>query len=225
MAAKEATRTTPVVFAMGGDPVETGLVASLNRPGGNLTGIAVLGAEIAAKRLDLLHKLVPTASSIAMLTGRGSPFTEAEMRGAQTAARALGVRLLVFAVVTDDELAAAFTSLTDQKAGALLISGGVRLDARSDQIIALAARHAIPAMFYSSSSVRLGGLASYGPDLPAAYRLAGIYAGRILKGEKPADLPVQQSTKFELVFNLKTAKVLVFEIPPTLLAVADSVVE
>jgi putative tryptophan/tyrosine transport system substrate-binding protein len=184
LAAKEATRTIPVVFFSGFDPVETGVVASLNRPGGNLTGVAILATEIAGKRLDLLHELVPAARVVGMLSS-----IQAEIRDAQSVADSLGVRLLLVFGQTDSEIAAAFASLVEQKAGALLISANVNFDARRDQIIALAARHAIPTMFFYSSAVRVGGLLSYGPDAVDDSRLAGIYAGRILKGEKPADLP------------------------------------
>jgi putative tryptophan/tyrosine transport system substrate-binding protein len=226
MAAKEATRTIPVVFAMGGDPVETGLVASLNHPGGNLTGIAILGAEIATKRLDLLRKLVPAASSMAMLSGPANlSFNLAEARYMQAAARVFGVPVLLLHAGTEREITQAFASLVEQKVGALLIGASVTLDAASDQIIALAAHHGIPTMFFNRSSVLAGALLSYGPDGPDANRQAGVYAGRILKGENPADLPVQQPTKFELVLNLKTAKALGLTIPPNLLAIADEVIE
>jgi len=225
-AAKEATQTIPIVFFTGLDPIESGLVTSFSRPSGNLTGIAMLATDIGPKRLDLMHKLVPRAPLIGMLTGGADvPAVQAEIRGMPSAAEALGVRLLPLHTETDGDIVAAFASLTEQKAGAVLISAIVSLDARRDQIIALAARHGIPTMFFYTSSVRLGGLMSYGPDVPDATRLAGIYAGRILKGEKPASLPVQQSTRFRLAFNLKTAKALGLEIPATLLAIADEVIE
>jgi putative ABC transport system substrate-binding protein len=228
LAAKAATRTIPipVVFGMGGDPVELGLVASLNRPGGNLTGVVSLGAEIAAKRLELLHKLVPAIESIAMLVGRtDSPYDQAEARNVQSAARTLGLRLLLFNATTDSEIAAAFATLVEQQAGAVLLGGNANLAYRTDQIISLAARYALPTMFFGRAAVREGGLLSYAPVANESFRLAGTYAGRILKGEKPADLPVQQATRFEFVINLKTARAIRLEIPPLLLALADEVIE
>jgi putative ABC transport system substrate-binding protein len=226
LAAKAATRTIPVVFGMGGDPVELGLVASLNRPGGNLTGVVSLGADIAAKRLELLHKLVPATESIAMLAGpANSPYSQDEVRNAQSAARTLGLRLLPFNVTTDNELAAAFATLVERQAGAVLLGGSSVLANRTDQIISLAARHALPTMFSRSSEAREGGLSSYGPVTGEISRLAGAYTGRILKGEKPADLPVQLATRFEFVINLKTAGALNFEIPPLVRALADEIIE
>jgi ABC-type uncharacterized transport system substrate-binding protein len=226
LAVKAATRTIPVVFLMGGDPVELGLVASLNRPAGNLTGVAVLSAEIAAKRLELLHKLVPTTESIAMLAGRpDSLFSQDETRRVQSAARILGLRSLIFNVTTDSELSAAFATLVDRRAGAVLIGGGVQLVPRTDQIVSLAVRYALPTMFVRGDAVRAGGLSSYGPVLSENLRLAGTYTGRILKGEKPADLPVQLATRFELNINLNAAKALGLVVPPTLLALADEVIE
>ena len=182
LAAKAAARTIPVVFQMGADAVELGLVASLNRPGGNLTGIVALGAEIAAKRLELLHKLVPATESIAMLVGRtDSPYDQAEARNVQSAARTLGLRLLLFNATTESEIAAAFATLVERQAGAVLLGGSVQLDSRTDQIISLTARHALPTMFYYGSAVREGGLLSYGPLLSESLRLAGAYTGRILR--------------------------------------------
>jgi putative ABC transport system substrate-binding protein len=225
LAAKAATRTIPVVFFTGADPVELGLVASLNRPGGNLTGAFTLAAEIAAKRLELLHKLVPATESIAMLAGSADPYTQAETRNVQSAARTLGLRLLVFNATTESEIAAAFATLVERQAGAVLLSGAAQLQPMTDQIISLAARYALPAMFYSGFAARAGGLLSYGAVANENYRLVGAYIGRILKGEKPADLPVQLSTRFEFVINLKTARALKLEIPPLLLALADEVIE
>jgi putative ABC transport system substrate-binding protein len=226
LAAKAATRTIPVVFNIGRDAVELGLVASLNRPGGNLTGIVGLGVEIAAKRLELLHKLVPATESIAMLVGRtDSPYDQAEARNVQSAARTLGLRLLLFNATTESEIAAAFATLVERQAGAVLLGGSVQLDSKTDQIISLAARHALPTMFYYGSAVREGGLLSYGHLLGESFRVVGAYTGRILKGEKPADLPVQLATRFEFVINLKTARALKLEIPPLLLALADEVIE
>jgi putative tryptophan/tyrosine transport system substrate-binding protein len=226
LAAKAATRTIPIVFSVGSDPVEVGLVASFNRPGGNLTGIAALGTEISAKRLELLHKLVPAADLIAMLVGSTDlPYDQAEIRGAESASRALGVRLLLLTASNDSDVAAAFATLVEHRAGALLIGGSTPLDDAREQIISLAALHSIPTMFYFISSVGLGGLAGYGPDVPDAYRQVGIYVGRILRGEKPADLPVQRPTRFPLLINLKTASAMGFNIPANVLVLADEVIE
>jgi putative ABC transport system substrate-binding protein len=225
VAANAATRTIPVVFQMGADPVELGLVTSLSRPGGNLTGVAVLAAEIAAKRLELLHKLVPATESIAMLAGPADPYTQAETSNLQSAARTLGLRLLLLNATTESEIAAAFATLVERGAGAVLLTAHVQLVPRYDQIISLAARNALPTMFYRGSAVREGGLSTYGADDNEPFRLAGAYTGRILKGEKPADLPVQLSTRFEFIINLKTARALRLEIPPLLLALADEVIE
>jgi len=225
LAAKAATPTIPVVFIISGDPVGLGLVSSLNRPGGNLTGVAALVAEIAAKRLELLHKLVPAAESIAMFSGPAAEASsQAEVRNAQSAARALGLRLLLFNVATDSEVAAAFATLVERQAGAVLVGGSVQLIPRYDQIISLAARYTLPTMFVYGNA-REGGLLSYGPVVSEYIRLVGAYTGRILKGEKPADLPVQLATRFEFVINLKTARALRLEIPPLLLALADEVIE
>jgi putative ABC transport system substrate-binding protein len=227
VAAKAATRTipVPVVFLIGTDPVGLGLVASLNRPGGNFTGVVALIAEIAAKRLELLHKLVPATESIAMFsraTTEASP--QAEVRNVQSAARTLGLRLLLSNATTDSEIAAAFATLVERQAGAVLGGGSVQLIPRYDQIISLAARYALPTMFVYGNA-REGGLLSYGAVLSEDVRLAGAYTGRILKGEKPADLPVQLSTRFEFIINLKTARAIRLEIPPLLLALADEVIE
>jgi putative ABC transport system substrate-binding protein len=222
-AAKAATRTIPIVFAAAIDPVETGLVASLNRPGGNLTGFTFLVAEIAGKRLDLLHKLVPAVHVVGMLTG--SRGIQAEIRDAQSAADSLGLRLLLLPGVTDSEIAAAFQTLVAEQAGALMISGNGPLLAKTGQIIALAARHAIPAFYIDSAAVRAGGFASYGPVLSESMRQVGVYAGRILKGDKPADLPLVQQTRFEFAINLKTAKALGLEVPPMVSVLADKIIE
>jgi putative ABC transport system substrate-binding protein len=228
LAAKSATRTIPVIFLMGGDPVELGLVASLNRPGGNLTGVFILLAETAAKRLELLHKLVPAAESIAMFSGPADSFyagPQAEARNVQSAARALGLRLLLFNATTESEIAAAFAALVERQAGAVLVGGSTRLSPRTDQIISLAARYRLPTMFAYDIPAREGGLFSYGPVVSESARVAGGYIGRILKGEKPADLPVQLSTRYQFIINLKTAKALTLEIPPLLLALADEIIE
>ena len=205
-------------------PVETGLVVSLNHPDGNLTGIAILGAAIAAKRLDLLHKLVPATASIAILSGPTLGFNLAEAGNMRAAARVLGVHVLLLHAGTEREITQAFASLVEQTVGALLIGASVTVDAARDQITALAA-HRIPTMFFNRSSVSAGALLSYGPDGPDANRQAGVYAGRILKGENPADLPVQQPTKYELVINLRTAKTLGLTMLPNMVAVADEVID
>ena len=191
LAVKAATRTipVPVVFLIGTDPVELGLVASLNRPGGNLTGVAGLTADTAAKRLELLHKAVPATELIAMLVGtQGDVASQAEVRNVQSAARALGLRLLPFNATTESEIAAAFATLVERQAGAVFVSGGLQLFPRYDQIISLAARYALPTMFVFGDA-RQGGLLTYGPVTSEYVRVAGAYTGRILKGEKPADLP------------------------------------
>jgi putative ABC transport system substrate-binding protein len=224
--AKAATQTIPVVFVAGGDAVEFGLVASYNRPGGNLTGITLFGPDLSAKRLELLHKLVPAAASIAVLAGRADiQYTNAETRDLQSAARVLGVRLQVYNVVNKNEIAAAFAALIKQQAGAVLVSSSIAFFDARDEIISLAARHAIPTLFYYSETVPAGAFASYGPDYADAYYQAGRYVGRILKGEKPADLPVLRPTKFVLALNNKTAKALGLTIPETLLATADEVIQ
>jgi putative ABC transport system substrate-binding protein len=226
LAAKAATRDIPIIFLSGPDPVELGLVASVNRPGGNLTGTAVLNTDTAEKRLELLHRAVPAAEVIALLVGAaGNRLDQAEARYTQSAARTLGLRLLVFNVTTDAELTAAFATLVEQRAGAVLVGGNVTVSAKFDQIQAHALRFALPTMFAYSGVARAGGLLSYGPDINENARQLGAHTGRILKGEKPADLPVIRSSKFEFVINLKTAKALGLNLPPTLLAIADAVIE
>jgi putative tryptophan/tyrosine transport system substrate-binding protein len=224
-AAKAATQTIPVVFSMNADPVQFGVVASLNHPSGNLTGVSMLVTEIAGKRLELLHKLVPAADPIAMLVRSASPLIQNETRAMQSAGSVLGVRLLVLFAATESEVAAAFATLVEQHAGALVISAGAFPPAAFDQIISRAGRYAVPTLFSTRERVVSGGLASYGIPLSESLRQMGVYTGRILKGEKPADLPIVQPTKFEFVINLKTAKALGLTIPETLLATADEVIQ
>jgi putative ABC transport system substrate-binding protein len=226
LAAKAATQTIPIVFVQGADPVQIGLVDSLNRPGGNLTGISLLMAETAGKRLELLLELVPTAKLIAHLRNPTNPvYAEAEMREVQIAARAHGVRLLFVDASSTSEIETAFADLVQQRADALQVSSDGFLLTHPDQIVALAARHAVPAIYAWPQFTSVGGLMSYGTNIRDAWRQAGIYTGRILKGDKPADLPVQQATKIELVINLKTAKALGLTFPITLLGRADQVIE
>ena len=225
LAAKAATQTIPIVFMMGGDPVEFGLVASLAHPGGNITGVAMLQTPVVAKRLDLLHQLIPPAVTIALLTNPANPFGQAERREVETAARTLGLELHIANAKHQDEIDALFPSLIAQGARAIVIGADAYYFNQRSQIAALAARYAIPAIAQWREYPAAGGLMSYGSNIPDAYRLTGIYVGRILKGEKPADMPVQQPTKFELIINLKTAKALGLTIPDKLLALADQVIE
>jgi putative tryptophan/tyrosine transport system substrate-binding protein len=224
-AAKAATATIPIVFVAGVDPVELGLVASFNRPGANVTGVTFLVNKLVAKRLELLCDVVPGPAPIGMLADRNNPNTEADVRDAQAAAVVLGRTLHVAKVAAESELDTAFTALVQQRVAALFIAPNANFRIWRDRLFALAARHALPTSFSSSDFVRVGGLMSYGPDQLDAYRQAGIYAGRILKGEKPAELPVMQSAKFEFVINLKTAKALGLVVPRTLLALAEEVIE
>jgi putative tryptophan/tyrosine transport system substrate-binding protein len=225
LVAKAATTTVPIVFAIGGDPVRDGLVANLNRPGGNVTGVVFFFGELGAKRLELLRQLVPRATTIAMLVNPNSANTEAERRDVQAAAQAIGQQLLILDVGSDREIETAFTTFVQRGAGALLTGSGAFLNSSRERIVALAARHGLPAMYAQREAALAGGLMSYGPSITDAYRQAGIYAGRILKGEKPADLPVMRSTKFDFMINLKTAKALGLTVPDRLLALADEVIE
>jgi putative tryptophan/tyrosine transport system substrate-binding protein len=232
--AKAATNTIPVIFMAGADPVEFGLVSSFNHPGGNVTGLAAQSVEVTGKRLELLHKLVPEAAPIATIVGVpgarvsgdvGLRYAEAEARDFQSAARGLGLSVIVIDIKAEGSLADAFARLVERRAGALLVSSNIFFSQERTQLILLAAQHRIPAMFWDSRAVPAGAIASYGPDQLDAFRQAGVYAGRILNGEKPGDLPVQQPTRFELAINLKTARALGIDVPPTLLAIADEVIE
>jgi putative ABC transport system substrate-binding protein len=226
LAAKAATQTIPIVFGVGVDPVEFRLVVSLNRPGGNVTGVTQLSIELAAKRLELLHELVPTATSIALLVNPTNPaYTKAETIEAEVAARALGVHLQILNASSLSDTDAAFASLVQQRADALLVSADSSFVAQRDELVALAARYKMPTIYHRREAAAAGGLMSYGPSLAEAYHHVGVYTGRILSGEKPADMPVHQSTKFELVINLKTAGALGLDVPQTLLASADEVIE
>ena len=224
-AAKLATTTIPIVFGSGFDPVKEGLVASLNRPGDNITGVTALTFELGAKQLDLLHALVPNATVIAVLWNRNDPDSEAQLKDVQAAARTLGLQTLALTIGSEGDFEAAFATLVQRGAGALLICSGAFFTAHRVQLAILAARHVVPAIYSIREFPMAGGLMSYATRFTDAYRQVGIYVGRILKGAKPADLPVMQPTKFELVINLKTAKTLGLTVPPSLLAIADEVIE
>ena len=224
-AAKNATSTIPIVFAVGGDPVEEGLVSSLARPGGNLTGVSVLAVELNPKRVELLSELLPQTSLIALLVNPNSPNAERVVRDIQDAAHAKGLQLQILKASTESDIDTAFATLVQQHAGALLIAGDQFFFNQREQLIALASRYAVPVIYEQRELAEAGGLISYGTKRMAAFHEVGIYLGKILKGAKPADLPVQQPTKFELVVNLKTAKALGLTIPQSILARADEVIE
>jgi len=224
-AAKTATSTIPIVFAIGTDPVEDGLVASLARPGGNLTGVTFMMTELMPKRLELLSELAPQVGVIALFVNPNNPNAERTMRDVQKAALAKGVQLPILKAGAEGEIDAAFATLVELHAGALFVGGDPFFFSRREQFLARASLHAVPAIYEHREYVAAGGLISYGTSLTAVYRQVGIYVGRILKGAKPADLPVQQPTKFELVVNLKTAKELGLTVPPSILARADEVIE
>jgi putative ABC transport system substrate-binding protein len=225
LAAKSATTTIPIVFVQGGDPVELGLGASLARPGGNLTGVSILVSELMPKRLELVSELVPQAGVIALLVNPENVSVERIIRDMQEAGHMKGVRLHIIKAGSEGEIETAFASLGQLPAGALVVGADAFFNSRRGQLVALAARHAVPAIYEWREFAEAGGLISYGPSLTAVNRQAGIYAGKILKGAKPSDLPVEQPTRFELVVNLKTAKALGLTVPPSILARVDEVIE
>jgi putative tryptophan/tyrosine transport system substrate-binding protein len=224
-AAKAAATTVPVVFAIGSDPVRDGLVASLNRPGANFTGVIFITSELGTKRLELLRQLAPKAMTVAMLVMPSGKETEVERVDVAKAAQALGLQLVVADATSRPEIEAAFSTFAQRRADAALVGTGALTNSHKEAIVALAARHSIPTIYSLREYVSIGGLMSYGASITDAYRQAGIYAGRIIKGERPADLPVMQSTKFDLVLNLKTAKALGLDVPDKLLALTDEVIE
>ena len=225
LTAKAATTTIPIVFLIGNDPIKLGLVASLARPGESITGVSWFGVDLEAKQLSLLHELVPNAAIIALLVDLNVPNVASQVSQVQAAARALGPQLVVLNARTPSDIDMAFASLVRERVGALVVGAGAFLLSRRDQIIALAARHAIPTIYGFREYSADGGLISYGNDIPDAFRRAGVYTGRILKGDKPADLPVERATKFELVINLKTAKALGLAVPNSMQLLADEVIE
>ena len=225
LAAKAVTSTIPIVFVSAGDPVTFGLVTSLNRPGGNVTGISMITVALAPKRLELLHELVPAPAAIAMLVNPTSPYVEAETADVKASARVLGRQLRVLNAGTAQEIDAAFATLVQQRAGGLLVSGDPFFDSERDRLVALAARHSVPAIYQWREFATIGGLISYGTSILDAYRQAGVYVGKILKGATPADMPVLQPTRFETVVNLKTAKALGVAVPDKLIVAADEVIE
>jgi ABC-type uncharacterized transport system substrate-binding protein len=225
LAAKGAAPTIPIVFVIAGDPIRFGLVTSINRPGGNITGVSLISPAIGSKRLELLHKLVPNAAVIGLLVYPDSPHAEPERKDVEEAGRTIGQQIVVVNASSERDFDAAFATLIQQRAGGLLVAGDPFLLIRRDQLVALADRYALPTMYQYREFATAGGLMSYGTDIAGAYHQAGEYTGRILKGAKPADLPIFQQTNLELVINLKTAKTLGLTIPPSLLVLADEVIE
>jgi ABC-type uncharacterized transport system substrate-binding protein len=225
IAAKAATSSIPIVFVFGADPVELGLVASFNRPGGNITGVAFLVNKLVAKRLELLGEVVPKAGPLGMLVDPNNPNAASDVKDAQAAAVVLGRRLIIAKAATQNDLDAAFAMLVENRVAALFVAPNANFRIWRDRLLALVAQHKLPSSYSNADFVRAGGLMSYGPDQADVYRLAGLYVGRILKGEKPAELPVMQPTKFDFVLNLKTAKALSLTVPPSLLGRADQVIE
>jgi len=224
-AAQAATKTIPIVFGIGEDPVKAGLVSSLNRPGGNMTGATFLSAGLGAKRLGMLRQLVPDADVIGLLANQNSPQGQEQLNDVPEAAKSLGQRLVVLNGGNDQEIDAAFASLAEQRVKALLVAADPSYDPRRNRLIALSAQYAIPTMYHFRDFPLAGGLACYGASISDLYRQVGVYVGRILNGDKPADLPVMLPTKFEFVINLKTARALGLDIPPTMLALTDEVIE
>ena len=225
LAAKAATSTLPIVFAIANDPIAFGLVSSLTRPGGNATGVSYLTSELGGKRLGLLHELLPSVSLVAVLVNPNNPNADLFVRDVQAAAATVGVRSHVVNATSESEIDSAFAAFRQQRAGALLVANDPVFNAQRLHIVSLAARHALPAIYTTREFADAGGLISYGTNLPAVYRWAGIYAGQVLKGAKPADLPIHLPTAFELVINLKTAKAFSLDVPLTLSALADEVIE
>jgi putative ABC transport system substrate-binding protein len=224
-AAKAATRTIPIVFLIGFDPVEVGLVTSLNRPGSNVTGVTIMGAGLGSKRLELLHELVPMVTTVAALVHPNTPTADTQSTELQAASLALGLKLHVLHASTEGDLDAVFPTLLQLGARGLVVGNDTFFSTRSEQLAALAFRHSVPTIFQYRPFVEAGGLMSYGGDLADSYRLTGVFTGRVLKGEKPADIPVQQATKVELIINMKTAKALGITVPLPLLGRADEVIE
>ena len=225
LAAKEATKTIPIVFTLGSDPLKAGLVASLNRPGGNVTGISLFAYLLDAKRVELMHELVPSATMIALLANPNNPQTDAQFADVEAACRTFGQQVVILKARSDSEIEEAFAALAQRRVSALLVSADPFFLGRRHQIVASVARHSIPAMYEWRQFAEADGLMSYGVDLVDAYRQAGVYVAKILNGAKPADLPILQPTKFEFVINLKTAKKMGLDLPAKLLALADDVIE
>lgn len=225
LAAQAATRTIPIIFTLGGDPVEAGLVDSFNRPGGNLTGTTIMGVELGPKLLNILRQLIPSTTTIAILVNPAFQLTSAEVRNVQDAAHTVGIRVSVLNASTEAEIDTAFTTIVQQKTDALIVGTDPFLLGQRDQLVRLAARHTVPTIYFLREFVESGGLLSYGPSIANGYRQAGVYTGRILSGAKPAELPVLRPTTFQLVINLKTARALGLTIPANVLAIADEVIE